>query len=87
MTLDTPGCEYAFPAGRGGNCSRRDGSHNCTNDCRGTPGTSAGLAASGINNVQVAAVEYANMNNIGENSAVGEKIGDEEEGQGNGDCE
>ena len=86
-TPDTRERGQAFRARTGGNRSRRDGGRDRTNIRRGGPGTSARLAAGGINNVHVAAVEDASVNDEAEDSAVEQEVGDEEDGQGNGNWE
>jgi len=86
-TPDTRGRGQAFRARTGGNRSRRDGGCDRTDTRRGGPGTSARSAAGGTNNVQAAVVEDASVNNEAEDSAVEQEVGDEEDGQGNGNWE
>ena len=85
--MDTRGCGHAFRARIGGNRSRRDGCRDCSDTLRGGPGTSARSAAGSINHVQAATVEDASVNNDPEDSAVEQEVGDEEDGQGNGNWE
>ena len=71
----------------GRNRSRWESGHDHTVTCHGGAGTSPGLAAGGMKNVQVAMVQVASMNDAGEDLAAGQEVGDEEDGHGNGNWE
>jgi len=86
-TPDTRGRGQAFLARTRGNISRQGGGRDRTDTRRGGPRTSASSAAGGINNVQAVAVEDAIVNDEAEDSAVEQEVGDEEDGQGNGNWE
>jgi len=86
-TKDTRGRGQAFHARTGGDRGRQEEGHDRTETHRGCPESSARPAAEGIKNVQAAAVEDASMNDDGENSALEQEVGDEEDGQGNGNWE
>jgi len=86
-TPDNWGHGQAFRARTGGRRSRRDGGRDRTDTRCARPGTSARSAAAGINNIQVAALEDASVNDDAEDSAVEQEVGDEEDGQGNGNWE
>jgi len=87
MTADTRRRGHAFHARAGGNRARQDSGCDRTSTCRGGPGTLTRSAAGGMNMVEAAVVEDARMNDNGDNSAVEQQVGDEEDGQSNGNWE
>jgi len=87
VTPDTRGRGQVCRARTGGNRSRRDSGRDRTDTRCGGPGTSARSVAGGINIIQAAAVEDASINDEAEDSAVEQDVGDEEDGQGNGNWE
>ena len=78
------GCVQTFCAQAGRNRSWQVGGDDHSNTYCGGPGMVATSVARSINNVKVAAVEEARMNNNGENPAVEQNIVNEDDGEGTG---